>query len=119
MGWPQREHCETPRAAKTERLPYGREGAVHRQHLPGAAVADGEVRRDVPESLRRRQGGPERTSRLPPVLRRPEAPSGPGLPNPGRSVPRSHECSGVRLEAKQVSTAIGAGIIGTLSRTLA
>ena len=31
---------------------HGREGAVLRQHLPGAAVAYGEVRRGVPEGLR-------------------------------------------------------------------
>ena len=30
---------------------HGREGAVHRQHLRGAAVADGEVRGGLPESL--------------------------------------------------------------------
>ena len=38
---------------------HGREGAVPGQHLRGAAVADGEVRRGVPESLRQRPGGPE------------------------------------------------------------
>ena len=33
---------------------HGREGAVHRQHLRGAVVADGEVRGGLPESLRQR-----------------------------------------------------------------
>ena len=32
--------------------------------------------------------------RLPPVLQRPEAPSGLGLPDPGRGVPRGQECHG-------------------------
>ena len=31
---------------------HGRKGAVHRQHLHGAVVADGEVRGGLPESLR-------------------------------------------------------------------
>ena len=66
---------------------HGREGAVPRQHLRGAAVADGEVRRGVPESLRQRPGGPEGAGRLLPVLQRAQAPSGPGLPDPGRGLP--------------------------------
>ena len=53
----------------------------------GAAVADGEVRRSVPESLRQRPGGPEGAGRLLPVLQRAQAPSGPGLPDPGRGPP--------------------------------
>ena len=34
---------------------HGREGTIQRQHLRGAAVAHGEVRGGVPESLRQRQ----------------------------------------------------------------
>ena len=50
-------------------------------------VADSEVRGGVPESLRQRPGGPEGAGRLLPVLQRAQAPSGPGLPDPGRGVP--------------------------------
>ena len=39
---------------------HGREGPVPGQHLRGAAVADGEVRGGVPESLRQRPGGGQR-----------------------------------------------------------
>ena len=38
---------------------HGREGAILGQHHRGATVADGEVRRGVPESLRQRLGGTE------------------------------------------------------------
>ena len=37
---------------------HGREGAVCRQHLRGAVVADGERRGGLPESLRQRRRGP-------------------------------------------------------------
>ena len=47
---------------------HGREGEVPRQHLRRAAVAHGEVRGGVPESLRQRGGGPEGTGSLLPVL---------------------------------------------------
>ena len=40
------------------KISYGRQGKVPGQHLRGAAVADGEVRGGVPESLRQRPGGP-------------------------------------------------------------
>ena len=52
------------------------------------------TRRGVPESLRQRHRSPQGTERLPPVLQRPEAPSGPGLPDPGGGVPRGQECHG-------------------------
>ena len=44
------------------------EGEVRGQHLRRAAVAHGEVRGGVPESLRQRGGGPEGTGGLLPVL---------------------------------------------------
>ena len=47
---------------------HGREGEVRGQHLRRAAVAHGEVRGGVPESLRQRGGGPEGTGSLLPVL---------------------------------------------------
>ena len=72
---------------------HGREGAVPGQHLRGAAVADGQVRGGVPESLRQRPGGPAGTEGLLPVLQRAQAPSGPGLPYPSRGVPwRAGDC---------------------------
>ena len=43
-------------------------GGVHGQHLRRAAVAHGEVRGGVPESLHQRGGGPEGTGKLLPVL---------------------------------------------------
>ena len=49
----------------------------------------------------------------------PEAPSGPEIPDPGRGVPPSHQCSGGRLEAKELSTGTGAGTIVTVNGTLA
>ena len=63
---------------------YGREGAVPRQYLRGAAVADSEVRGGVPESLRQRPGGPEGAGKLLPVLQRAQAPSGPPVVAGGR-----------------------------------
>ena len=83
---------------------------------------DGEVRRSVPESLRRRQGGPVGTGRLLQVIQRPEAPSGLGIPDSGRGVPRnharSHECSGGPVEGKEVFTGTGVGIMGRSDGTL-
>ena len=68
------------------RISMDGKGKVSRQHLRGAAVADGEVRGGVPEGLRQRPGSPAGTGRLFPVLQRAQAPSGPGLPDPGRGV---------------------------------
>ena len=54
-------------------------------------MAHREVRGGVSETLRLRHRGPQGTERLLPVLQRPEAPSGPDLPNPSRGVPRGQE----------------------------
>ena len=67
---------------------HGQEGPVPRQHLRGAAVADGEGRGGLPESLRQRRRGPTGTGSLLPVLQQPETPASSGLPDPCRGVPR-------------------------------
>ena len=77
---------------------HGREGPVLRQHLRGAAVADGEVRGGLPESLRQRRRGPTGTGSLLPVLQQAETPLGSGLPDPCRAVPRRTRCPVGRFE---------------------
>ena len=77
---------------------HGQEGPVPRQHLRGAAVADGEVRGSLPQSLRQRRRGPTGTGSLLPVLQQPETPSGSGLPDPCRGVPRRTRCPVGRFE---------------------
>ena len=47
---------------------------------------------EVPGSLPQRHGGPQGTGGLLPVLQRAQAPSGPGLPDPGRGVPWGAGC---------------------------
>ena len=111
----------SPSAARGEDQ-HGRKGTLDRQHLLEAAVAHGEVRKGVPVSLPRREGGPDSTGRLLQVLQRPEAPSGPGVPDSGRGVPgsqaRSHECSGGPVEGKEVFTGTGVGTVGRSEGTL-
>ena len=59
---------------------------------------DGEVRGGLPESLRQRRRGPTGTGSLLPVLQQPETPSGSGLPDPCRGVPRRTRCPVGRFE---------------------
>ena len=61
----------------------GREGTLQRRYLHRKAVAHGEVRRGVPESLLRRTGSQGWVRRLLPFLQQPKTPPGPGLPDPG------------------------------------
>ena len=82
-------------------------------------VADGEVRGGLPESLRQRRRGPTGTGSLLPVLQQPETPSGCGLPDPCRGVPRIRQCPGGGIEDRGRSTGTGVSIIGRSSGTLA
>ena len=64
------------------------ERQVHRQHIRGAAVEDGEVRGGLPEGLLRRTGGQGWARGLLPLLQHPKAPPSLGLPDTGGGVQR-------------------------------
>ena len=69
------------------RISIDGQGAVPGQPPHGAAVADGEARGGVPESLRHSSGGPTGADRLFTVLQRTQAASGPVLTDSGRGPP--------------------------------
>ena len=91
---------------------HGREGAVYRQHLRGAVVAYGEVRRGVSESLRQRHRGTEGSGSLLPVLQQPEAPSGLGLPGPAEVF---HEARNATGDRSKLTEGLPEGVLVSLA----